>query len=99
MDAPTRPGPIAVGPSPASGVHPWDGFLVGPENALAQASVLALARGEVGLSPLVVHGPAGAGKSRLLAGLVAEWLARRPGSAVAHLGAETFAALCIEAAE
>lgn len=79
--------------------NPWDGFLIGPENALAHAGVLALARGEAGFSPLVVHGPAGVGKSRLLAGLVAEWLARRPESPVAHLGAETFAALCIEAAE
>jgi chromosomal replication initiator protein len=77
--------------------NPWDGYLIGPENALAHAGVLALVRGEPGFSPLVVHGPAGAGKSRLLTGLVAEWLARKPESAVAHLGAETFAALCSEA--
>jgi chromosomal replication initiator protein len=85
-------------PATATALHPWDGFLVGPENALAHASILALARGEEGVSPLVVHGPSGAGKSRLLGGLVAERLARRPESAVAHLGAETFAALCVEAA-
>ena len=61
--------------------------------------MLALARGEgVGISPLVVHGPSGVGKSRLLAGLVAERLLRRPESAVAHLGAEAFAAACAEAA-
>lgn len=79
--------------------HPWDGFLAGPENELAHASVLALARGDgEGLSPLVLHGPSGAGKSRLLAGLVAERLLRRPESAVAHLGAEAFAAACAEAA-
>ena len=36
--------------------QPWDGFLVGPENRLAHASVLALARGEsAGISPLVLH--------------------------------------------
>ena len=46
----------------------------------------------------MVHGPSGVGKSRLLAGLVAEWLLRRPGSAVAHLEAEAFAAACAEAA-
>src|SRR4051812_3762503 len=79
--------------------HPWDDFLTGPENDLAYASVLALARGEdAGLSPLVVHGPSGVGKSRLLAGLVSERLLRRPGSAVAHLTAEAFAAACAEAA-
>ena len=60
-------------PSPPA--HPWDGYLIGPENALAHAGAMALARGETaGFSPLVVHGPAGSGKSRLLAGLVAERL-------------------------
>lgn len=83
-------------PSPPS--HPWDGYLVGPENALAQAGAMALARGEAaGYSPLVVHGPSGSGKTRLLAGLVAERLLRRPESAVAHLEAEAFAAACAEA--
>ncbi len=78
--------------------HPWDGFLIGPENSLAQAGAVALARGDrVGVSPLVVHGPAGVGKTRLLAGLVAERLLRRPESAVAHVEAETFAAACAEA--
>ncbi len=78
--------------------HPWDDLLVGPENALAHAAAAALARGEhAGLSPLVVHGPAGVGKSRLLAGLVAERLRRRPESALAHLDAESFAAACAEA--
>ncbi len=83
---------------PAPPVHPWDGYLIGPENALAHAGALALARGETaGFSPLVVHGPAGSGKSRLLAGLVAERLLRRPESAVASLEGESFAAACAEA--
>src|SRR5262245_45976365 len=78
---------------------PFDDVLVGPENALAHASVLALARGDdEGLSPLVVHGPAGSGKSWLLRGLVAEWLRRRPGAAVAHVEAAEFAAQCEAAA-
>jgi chromosomal replication initiator protein len=74
--------------------NPWDGYLLGPENALAHASALALACGEPGLSPLVIHGPSGVGKSRLLAALRAEWLARRPHAAAAHLTAENFAADC-----
>ena len=79
--------------------QPWDGFLVGPENRLAHASILALARGEsAGISPLVVHGGAGVGKSRLLSGLVGETLARRPGASAARLEAEAFAASCAEAA-
>ncbi len=84
--------------SSAGATHPWDGYLIGPENALAQAGALALARGDsAGVSPLVVHGPSGVGKTRLLAGLVAERLLRRPESVVAHVEAETFAAACAEA--
>ena len=89
--------PLPTPPLPRSA---WDGFLVGEENALAHAGVMALARGEVaGISPLVVHGPSGSGKTRLLEGLVAERIARRPDSAVAILGAEAFAASCAEAAD
>ena len=79
--------------------HPWDGYLTGPENELAMAAAQAMARGErEGISPLVVHGPSGVGKSRLLAGLVAERLRRQPGSSVAHLDAQAFVAACLEAA-
>jgi len=82
----------------AKALHPWDGFLVGPENALAHAGVMMLARGgDEGLSPLVLHGPSGSGKSRLLAGLVAERVTRRPDAVVAQIDAETFAALCADA--
>ena len=85
-----------VAPEP----HPWDDFLTGPENELALAAAQALARGErEGFSPLVVHGPSGVGKSRLLAGLVVERLRRQPGSAVAHLDAQAFSIACSEAAD
>jgi chromosomal replication initiator protein len=73
--------------------------LTGVENELAMAAAQAMARGEwQGISPMVVHGPSGVGKSRLLAGLVAERLRRQPGSIVAHLDAEAFDAACLEAA-
>ncbi|MGE3822268.1 MAG: DnaA/Hda family protein, partial [Isosphaeraceae bacterium] len=86
----------AATPSPMA--QPWDGFVTGPESALAMAGVLALARGDaLGVSPLVLHGASGVGKTRLLQGLVGEWLIRRPASAVAHLEAEAFAAACAEA--
>ena len=79
--------------------HPWDGYLTGPENELALAAVQALARGErEGYSPLVVHGPSGVGKSRLLAGLVVERLRRLPSSVVVHLDAQAFSMACSEAA-
>jgi chromosomal replication initiator protein len=79
--------------------HPWDGYLTGPENELAMAAAQGMARGErEGISPLVVHGPSGVGKSRLLAGLVAEWLRRQPGRSVAHLDAQDFGSACLAAA-
>jgi chromosomal replication initiator protein len=63
------------------------------------AGAQALVRGErVGVSPLVLHGPSGVGKSRLLAGLAAEFVRRDPGAAVAVLDAEAFAAACAQAA-
>ncbi len=98
MDA-TAPTSRPIVP-PAAGPQPWDGFLAGEENALALAAVHALARGGdegEGISPLVLHGPSGAGKSRLLAGLVAERLARRPGSSVAEVDGEAFASACADA--
>src|SRR5215831_11990623 len=101
-DPEERAGPIGSRPRARSGLaslHPWNGYLTGPENELAMAAAQAMARGEhEGISPLLVHGPSGVGKSRLLAGLVAERLRRRPDSAVAHVNAEAFAAACIEAA-
>jgi len=79
--------------------HPWDGYLTGPENELALAAAQALARGErEGFSPLVLYGPSGVGKSRLLAGLVAERLRRQPGSVVVHLDAQAFCVACSKAA-
>ena len=81
-----RLAPFLPGASP----HPWDGYVTGPENELAMARAQAMARGDhQGITPLVVHGASGVGKSRLLAGLVAERLRREPGSAVAHLNAES----------
>lgn len=84
--------------TPAPRAQPWDGFVTGPETSLAMAGILALAKGDaLGVSPLVLHGPSGVGKTRLLQGLVDEWLIRRPASAVARLEAEAFAAACAEA--
>jgi chromosomal replication initiator protein len=85
--------------SPLLSPHSWDDYLTGPENELAFAGAQALVRGDrEGISPLVVHGPSGVGKSRLLAGLVVEWPRRHPGAAIAHLDTATFAAACATAA-
>jgi chromosomal replication initiator protein len=77
--------------------RPLDGFLVGPENRLAHSSVHALARGEPGISPLVIHGPSGVGKTRLLDGLATLFLGLRPDAAVSALTAEAFASHCASA--
>jgi chromosomal replication initiator protein len=86
-------------PLPSPSLHPWDDYLTGPENELAFAGVQALVRGDrEGISPLVVHGPSGVGKSRLLAGLAVEWLRRHSRAAIAHVEAATFAGACATAA-
>jgi len=96
---PSSPSRAEMVPLYISLLHPWDDFLTGVENELAFAGAQALARGErEGISPLVVHGPSGVGKSRLLAGLVAAWLQHQPGSTVAHLSAAEFVKTCLEAA-
>ncbi|MFO0891996.1 MAG: DnaA/Hda family protein [Isosphaeraceae bacterium] len=85
---------LAPGPSP----HPWQGLIVGPENELALAGAQAIASGRRdGLSPLILCGPSGVGKTRLLAGLVAEWLHRRPAAAIVHLQGVDFRDSCLEA--
>jgi len=75
----------------------WDGVLLGEENALAHSAAASVARGDPATSPLVLVGPPGCGKSRILAELVADWTGRRPEAAVAHLPAEAFVQLCEEA--
>lgn len=76
-------------PTFASG--PWDGFLVGPENALAHAAALAVARGDArGITPLVLHGPSGVGKSRILEGLVDDRTRRSPDASVALISGGEF---------
>jgi chromosomal replication initiator protein len=80
-------------------VHPWDGYLTGPENELAMAAAQVMATGKYnGVSPLVIYGLSGVGKSRLLAGLVVEWLQHQHSSSVAHLDTQAFVRACFEAA-
>ncbi|WP_165235573.1 DnaA/Hda family protein [Aquisphaera insulae] len=90
---------MTVAESPPPPRDPWEGFLAGPENELAAASLHALAKGDrEGLSPLIIHGPSGVGKSRLLDGLAADWIRKRPDEALARTDAAGFADACFEAA-
>jgi chromosomal replication initiator protein len=81
------------------GPGPWDGYLVGPENTLAHSAVRELARGTPGISPLVLVGPAGSGKSRLLKCLSADRVSRNPDAAIAQIPGEVFVSDCHEAAD
>lgn len=77
--------------------QPWDGYVVGPENELGVAAARALARGEPGISPLVIHGGAGVGKTRLLEELSRELIVRKAGASVAVLSWAAFVEMCEEA--
>ena len=78
----------------------WDEFLAGPENALALAGASAMAQGGPGAPTLLIlHGPAGSGKSRLLDGIVLERMERRPGGSLASVTGEAFASACSDASE
>ena len=65
-------------------------FAVGPSNkmALAAAELAASRPGE--MSPLLVHGPSGVGKTHLLEGLCERARELRPGSTAVFLAAEQF---------
>mgnify|MGYP005989989235 CR=1 FL=1 len=67
-----------------------DEFSVGPSNRMAYAAV-ELAASRLGeMSPVLVHGPSGVGKSHLLAGICHHARQSRPGLAVAMFSAEQF---------
>ena len=67
-----------------------DGFVVGPSNRMAYAAV-ELAAGRPGeMSPLVLHGPSGVGKTHLLEGICGLAREKRPGISTLMLSAEQF---------
>jgi chromosomal replication initiator protein len=70
--------------------HTFESFVVGPQNALAREASLAVALGrQPGVSPLLLVGPTGTGKSHLARALVAE--ARgRGGARALYASAEYF---------
>jgi chromosomal replication initiator protein len=70
--------------------HTFESFVVGPANALAREASLSIAQGrQPGVSPLLLVGSTGTGKSHLARALVAE--ARARGSARAlYASAESF---------
>ncbi len=82
--------PALPAPTAASGPQRFDTFVAGVENALAREACLALAQGrQLALSPLVLVGPTGCGKSHLARAVATE--ARRSGlKGVTLVSAEQF---------
>lgn len=65
-------------------------FVVGPSNKMALAAVELAASRPGEMSPLVVHGPGGVGKTHLLEGLCERARELRPGTTAVFLAAEQF---------
>lgn len=73
---------------PASEIAVSGEFAISNEAAISSGASADLVDST---GPLVLHGPAGTGKSHLCEALVAEWQRRLPSSPVAHLGSSEFA--------
>jgi chromosomal replication initiator protein len=86
IDAPAKPERPTVPRRPAQ----FDEFVVGSSNRLAYASALGCAERLGSISPLVVYGPTGVGKTHLLEAMIADVRRRHPDAQTALLSAEQF---------
>jgi len=91
---PARPG-TAAERGDAKGREPTPGrsladFVVGTSNRLACGAVELVASRPGEVSPLVIHGPSGVGKTHLLDGVCARTLELHPGASIVSLSAEQF---------
>jgi chromosomal replication initiator protein len=78
---------VPVGRRPGRGLAD---FIVGPSNRMAFAAVELAASRPGEMSPLVVHGPSGVGKTHLLEGLCGRIRELRPAANAVFLAAEQF---------
>jgi chromosomal replication initiator protein len=65
-------------------------FVVGPSNRMAFAAIEIAASRPGEMSPLVIHGPSGVGKSHLLEGICGRFRDLHPGATTLLLSAEQF---------
>jgi chromosomal replication initiator protein len=91
-EAGTTPQPVADRPN---GIRSrrfadLDSFVVGHSNRLAHAAAETVARRPGELSPLLIHGPTGVGKTHLLEGIWTRVRRRCPRVTVIYLSAEQF---------
>jgi len=93
LSAPAGSGEIATR-RPAAGL---DSFVVGPSNRMAFAAVEIAATRPGEMSPLVIHGPSGVGKSHLLEGICGRFRDLHPGATTLLLSAEQFTTSFLQA--
>jgi len=67
-----------------------DTFVVGPANRMAHAAIELAATRPGEMSPLVLHGPTGTGKTHLLEGICHRFRTLHPRAAAVYLSAEQF---------
>ena len=93
--APTHAAPRK--PTMPRRLHRFDEFVVGSSNRLAYASALGCTERLGGISPLVLHGPTGVGKTHLLEAIVDTARRAHPEIETALISAEQFTTAFIEA--
>jgi chromosomal replication initiator protein len=74
-----------------------DAFVAGPSNRMAFAAIELAASRPGEMSPLVIHGPSGVGKSHLLEGICGRFRERHPGATTLLLSAEQFTTSFLQA--
>jgi chromosomal replication initiator protein len=74
-----------------------DAFMVGPSNRMAFAAIEIAASRPGEMSPLVIHGPSGVGKSHLLEGICGRFRDMHPGATTLLLSAEQFTTSFLQA--
>lgn len=84
---------------PTSSVRPsltLEQYVVGLGNRMAHAAAALAAEQPGAMSPLVIHGPSGAGKTHLLEGICRRMRERNPRSSAVMLSAEQFTTTFLE---
>jgi chromosomal replication initiator protein len=97
LTKPQEPGPRPIGTAARRVVHRLEEIVVGPSNRMACGAVeMAVARpGE--MSPLVIHGPSGVGKTHLLEGACERMRQLHPAATPVYLSAEQFTTAFLQA--
>ena len=91
-------GPVEpAGPATRRPAAVLDSFMVGPSNRMAFAAVEIAAARPGEMSPLVIHGPSGVGKSHLLEGICGRFRDLHPGATTLLLSAEQFTTSFLQA--